>query len=72
MENSDSDSSDEEFMLFCMMYDDEDISMNNTKRKHKCWVRDWIADREIVTQNNTIFKLQRQLSAVGENIFMTM
>lgn len=52
-DNSDEESEEES--------DDEEPPV---KRTHSCWVRDWILERDDADQNNTIYKLQRQLEEV--------
>lgn len=49
----------------CDNSDDESMVENpKPKRTHSSWVRKWISQREDKDQNNTLFKLQRQLQQV--------
>lgn len=61
----------DDYMLFLAMCqglsDDEDTEEEvvvEKKRTHSVWTRGWILEKDDPDQENTIFKLQRQLQEV--------
>lgn len=60
-----------DYLLFLAMCEDlsddelmEEEIIVKPKRTHTVWVKPWILDKDDPDQQNTIFKLQRQLQEV--------
>lgn len=62
-----SDHSDDDFIpiLAAIIATEDAEPPKKKKRTHRWWVRPWIGERDVQTENNTIFKLQKQLREVS-------